>query len=288
MNVQSTIDAVADTLTPSLRRIARTIRANPATAIDNTINELAELCETSVASVVRFCHAIGLSGYAQLRMNLAAEIGKERAQFGDGISFGTDITDVDTIGEIVAKIRSLEILAVEETLAALDLKALGRATDLIDGASRILLYGVGASQIIASDLGHKLLRIGRPAVVLGDSHEAWACAALPSPGSVAIAFSHRGETFETNRFVSLAREAGTASIGLTSSSDSALGQQVDITLTTRARETDFRAGAMASRIAQLAVVDCLFTAIAQRRYDETLRALQVTRAAIHTDANRHP
>lgn len=286
MNIQSTIDAVTNTLTPSLRRIAHAVRANPTTVINSTINELAELCDTSVASVVRFCHAIGLDGYAQLRMNLAAEIGKERAQFGDGISFGTDITDADSLADIVAKIRSLEILAVEETLAALDLGALEQAAALIDGASRVLLYGVGASQIIASDLGHKLLRIGRPAIVLGDPHEAWACAALPNPGSVAIAFSHRGETFETNRFVALAGEAGAQTIGLTSMSESTLGQQVGITLTTRARETDFRAGAMASRIAQLAVVDCLFTAIAQRRYEDTLKALSITRAATQADTHK--
>ena len=52
-------------------------------------------------------------------------------------------------------------------------------------------------------------------------------------------------------------------------------------LTTAARETTFRSGATASRIAQLAVVDCLFVAVAQRSYDRTMRALDDTYSAVH-------
>ena len=37
-------------------------------------------------------------------------------------------------------------------------------------------------------------------------------------------------------------------------------------LTTAARETTFRSGAMASRLAQLTVVDCVFVGVAQRTY----------------------
>jgi DNA-binding MurR/RpiR family transcriptional regulator len=54
----------------------------------------------------------------------------------------------------------------------------------------------------------------------------------------------------------------------------------DYVLTTAARETTFRSGAMASRIAALTVVDCLFVAVAQRNYKQTLRALERTYAAV--------
>ncbi|WP_258567130.1 hypothetical protein [Microbacterium sp. Se5.02b] len=45
------------------------------------------------------------------------------------------------------------------------------------------------------------------------------------------------------------------------------------------RESAFRAGAMVSRIAQLALVDCLFIGVAKRRFAETVDALQRTRQA---------
>jgi DNA-binding MurR/RpiR family transcriptional regulator len=60
---------------------------------------------------------------------------------------------------------------------------------------------------------------------------------------------------------------------------STLDRLVDIALFTEVRETTFRAAAMVSRIAQLAVVDCLFVGVAQRRYPDTVEALRRTREA---------
>ena len=51
-------------------------------------------------------------------------------------------------------------------------------------------------------------------------------------------------------------------------------------LVTADRETTFRSGATASRIAALSVVDVLFVAVAQRRYDATVHALDATRKAV--------
>ena len=277
LSIQSTIDAVVPSLSPSLLRIAQSVRERPAVVIDMTINELAEACSTSVASVVRFCQAIGFAGYAPLRMALATELGKESVQFAAQTGFGADIARDDTLAQMASKLASLEMLAIEETVGGLDFDVLARVVDAIDGASRILLYGVGASQFVGEDLGHKLLRIGRNAVVISDPHEAVAAASLIIEGTVAIGFSHLGETKECLRFVQVAAESGAITVGLTAAKGSSLAAAVDLPLFTEVRETAFRAGAMVSRIAQLAVVDCIFAGVAQRRYDETIDALQRTR-----------
>ncbi len=52
-------------------------------------------------------------------------------------------------------------------------------------------------------------------------------------------------------------------------------------LTTAARETRFRSGALGSRIAQLMVVDCLFTGVAQASYDASMEALRSTYTIVH-------
>lgn len=277
MSIQSTIDAAAASLSPSLARIAAVVRDNPSIVIDNTINELAAACDTSVASVVRFCHAIGFAGYAPLRMALATELGRQSAQFVGQADFGADLGRDDTLPQMAAKLASLEILAIEETLGDLDFAVAERVVDALDGASRILLYGVGASQFVGEDLGHKLLRLGRNAVVLSDPHEAVAAASLQIPGTVAIGFSHLGETVECVRFLEVAAESGATTVALTAVKDSTIARTADHVLFTAVRETAFRAGAMVSRIAQLAVIDCLFVGVAQRRYDETVEALRRTR-----------
>ncbi|WP_136024218.1 MULTISPECIES: MurR/RpiR family transcriptional regulator [Microbacterium] len=276
MSIQSTIEAAASTLTPSLARIALVVRENPSVVIDNTINELAAECETSVASVVRFCRAIGFSGYAPLRMALAAELGKEAAQFSARGAYGSEISDDDTLQEAVSKVAALELLAIEETVARLDFAVLEAAVDVIDRADRILLYGLGASRFVAEDLTHKLLRVGRNAHMPADPHEAVAVSVLPTALTVAIGFSHSGSTLETVRFLETARTSGAATIAVTSAKDSPLARAADHPLFTEVRESTFRAGAMVSRIAQLTLVDCLFIGVAKRRYTETVDALERT------------
>lgn len=278
MSIQSTIEAVAATLPPSLARVAAVIRENPRVVIDNTINEIADECDTSVASVVRFCRAIGFTGYASLRMALATELGKEAAQFS-GRAFGSEISADDSLREAISKLASLELLAIEETIAKLDFVVLEAAIEAIDHAEHVLLYGIGASQFVAKDLAHKLLRVGRNALVLADPHEAVAAPVLQRGPTVAIGFSHGGSTPETVRFLESARANGTTTIGVTSAKDSPLARACDHALFTEVRESTFRAGAMVSRIAQLALVDCLFVGVAKQRFDETVDALRRTREA---------
>lgn len=279
MSIQSTIEAAASTLPPSLARIAAVVRENPSTVIDMTINQLAQECSTSVASVVRFCRAIGFSGYAPLRMALATELGKEAAQFSAKGAFGSEISDEDSLHEAVSKLAALELLAIEETMRKLDFDVLDAAITDIDGAERILLYGIGASQFVAEDLAHKLLRVGRNAHVLTDPHEAVAATVLNAAPTVAIGFSHSGTTGETVRFLRTAGDNDASTIAVTSAKGSPLARAADHALFTEVRESSFRAGAMVSRIAQLALVDCLFIGVAKRRFAETVDALTRTRDA---------
>lgn len=279
MSIQSTVESVLPTLSPSLARVAALLRENPKAVLESSINELADQCGTSVASIVRFCRAIGFTGYTQLRMAMATELGRESVQFADTPAYGAEIADGDSLRSMASKIAALETLAIEETVADLDYEQLEAIVSALDGASRILLFGMGASQFVAQDLGHKLLRIGRMAFVFTDAHEASASASLDFPGTVAIGFSHLGYTTETLQFLAVAKSAGATTIGVTSGQDSKLAQQADHFLLTRVRETSFRAGAMVSRIAQLAVVDCIFLGVAQRRYADTVDALRRTREA---------
>jgi len=267
--------------TPALGRIADAVRTRPGLVLEMTISELATSCGTSVASVVRFCRAVGASGYAELRMSLAAELGRESAQFGAGFTLGAEIARTDSLEDMASKVASLEMLAIEETVASLDFKALKRVVSALEKAQRILLFGIGASHFVAQDLHHKLLRIGRNAFLLSDAHEAWTSALLSSRQTVAIGFSHSGSTADTVRFLDLARANRAITVAITGAPRSQLGEVADEQLLAHARESALRAGAMVSRIAQLAIVDCLFLGLARLRYDETIEALRRTRDVTH-------
>lgn len=281
MGIQSRIEASAASFTPAMRPVADAIIDNPRIVLENTISELAAACNTSVATIVRFCRALGRSGYAQLRMELAAELGREAAQFGPDISLGAEIARSDSLQEMAAKVASLEMLAIDETVSGMDFDGLERVVAALDAAERILLFGIGASQFVAQDLHHKLFRIGRNAFLLADPHEAWSAALLSPKGTVALGFSHSGDTADTVRYLQIARKAGAMTVAITGAPTSPLARAADERLISHARESRLRAGAMVSRIAQLAIVDCLFLGVARQRYEQTVDALQKTRDVTH-------
>ena len=283
MGIQSKIEASAAIFTPTMRRIAKAIRDNPAIVLEKTISQIAEDCGTSVASIVRFCHAVGLSGYTELRMSLATELGKEAAQFGPGLTLGAEIARTDKLEEMAAKVASLEILAIEETVSSLDFKTLERVVAALDQADRILLFGIGASHFVAQDLHQKLFGVGRNAFLMADAHEAWSAALLSPENTVAMGFSHSGMTKDTVQFLDLARQNGALTVAITGAPESRLVRVAEEHLVVHARESALRAGAMVSRIAHLVLVDCLFMGVARLRYEETIDALRRTRDITHPE-----
>jgi DNA-binding MurR/RpiR family transcriptional regulator len=274
--------AAVPALRPSERLIAQLFLDNPADAANLSIAELAARCGTSTTSVVRFFKRIGYSHYKDLRIDLIREVTRERLQNADLATVNGDINREDSLEDIVSKVALNETLSIADTAKVLDIGALARAVDLLKSARRVDSFGVGASSFVGLDLQQKLSRIGRTALNWPDSHSAWTAAATLDGSCVAIAVSHSGATIDTVEFLSLAREAGAATIAITNFSDSPLTQSADVVLTTAARETRFRSGALGSRIAQLMVVDCLFTAVAQASFDESMAAVRTTYKAVHS------
>ncbi len=274
--------AARPALPPSERLIAQLFLDNPAEAANLSIAELAARCGTSTTSVVRFYKRIGYAHYKDLRIDLIREVTREKMQNADLLTVSGDINRDDSLDDIVSKVALNETLSIADTAKALDTQALARAVDLVKAARRVDSFGVGASAFVGLDLQQKLSRIGRTALNWPDSHAAWTSAATLDASCVAIAVSHSGATRDTVEFLTIAREAGAATIALTNFSDSPLAAAADVVLTTAARETRFRSGALGSRIAQLMVVDCLFTAVAQASYDDSMAALRRTYEAVHS------
>lgn len=278
-DVLVTLRGLTPTLVPSLHRVADHILDNPSRAATETISELARAAHTSEATVLRLCRQIGVRGYRELRVALAAESGREQA-LSDNREIGGDIGRTDDLDSIIDSVTFADQQAIADTARTLDRVALAHAVSLVVGARRVDIVGVGASAVVALDLQQKLHRIGLIALTWSDTHAALTAAALLGPADVMIGISHSGATRDTEEAIGEAAGHGAHTIGLTSVPRSPLALKVDVLLVTAARETTFRSGATSSRIAALSVVDVLFVAVAQRRYDATVQALDSTRKAV--------
>lgn len=281
-NITARLRGQLDQLSGAQRRIAEAILEAPAERSNLPIAQLAELAQASQSSVIRFCKSLGLPGYPELKLALAADKAiRNRPEEPQG-----DIAAGDDLRSVVRKITALDAQAVRDTSDLLDIGILEQVIDGLAAAPRTDIYGVGASGIVGADFAQKMTRIGRVAVHYGDAHLGLTSAALLRPGDVALAISHSGSTADTLDMMRTAKEAGATTIAVTNHAGSPLAAEAHLTLLTAARESVFRSGATASRLAQLVVIDCIFVGLAQRTFDETQQALEVTLRAVRNRPGR--
>lgn len=260
------------------QRVAKVVLDNPASVARRSITEVADAAGTSETTVTRFCKAIGVGGYPELRIALAADTARTEARAERDL--GGEIGPEDDLSQVVNKVTFADARAVEETADQLDVATLQQVVDVIAAAGRVDVYGVGASAFVALDLQQKLHRIGRVSFAWNDTHIMLTSAAVLGSGDVAVGISHTGATTDTVEALRTARQRGATTVALTNFPRSPITEVADLVLTTAARETTFRSGAMASRIAQLTVIDCLFIGVAQQHLPTAIGALEATRDAV--------
>ncbi|NUR90367.1 MAG: MurR/RpiR family transcriptional regulator [Nonomuraea sp.] len=264
------IRGVAPTLTATHSRIAEAILADPATVAGSTITELAERCGTSLTTITRFCRELGLAGYPELRLALAAEIGRTDSRPPQDpalIAFSPE----DPMSAVLRSLLVTDLHAMEETAAQLDLAAVDRAVSALVRARVIDVFAVAGSAGVAMDLQLRLHMIGRPCVLWTDVHNAICSANARDHRDVALAISHTGTTAEVVEPLRIAKERGATTIALTNFPRSPISDVADIVLTTAAQDTPLRAGAQAARHTQMLVLDCLYIGVVQRTHDASQR-----------------
>jgi DNA-binding MurR/RpiR family transcriptional regulator len=272
------IGALLPSLAPAEQRVARQILASPAGAAQQTITHLAAAAKTSEATVIRFCRSVGVDGYPQLRLRLARESARREAP--DGRTVGSEIPAGASMAEIISVLAHHEARSIEETAEQLDAETCERVVAALHGASRIDVYGAGASGFIAGHFQQRLHHIGRAAYYWPDVHLALGSAALLGPGDVVVGISHAGTNADVLDVLAVARERGATTVALTNFPRSPISRVADCVLTTAVRETTYRAGETASRAALLTVIDCLFVGVSQRDQDRSRAALRSTSDAV--------
>lgn len=275
--------AERDHLPEQAGRVATVILDDPGGVARLSIGGLAASAGTSEASVTRLAQRLGYAGFPELRLALVTESAGEPT---DRSRITGDITTDDTTGAVKAKVLGSLERSLHDTAAALDDAALEAVADAVVRARRTLVVGIGASGIVAQDLARKLERVGLVAAAMTEYHDAVTSAVAVSPDDVVIGVSHSGETLDVVDPLVRASARGATTVALTSRSTSALARSCDHVLRSVAgTEDSFRPAAMASRAAQLFVVDVLFVAVVQRDHDRMAPLLSASWAAV---SPRHP
>ncbi|MGE7386987.1 MurR/RpiR family transcriptional regulator [Streptomyces sp. NPDC004126] len=277
------IRSLEASLPEAQRALAVFILDDPAGASARTILELSEAVGVSTGSITRLCRTLGLAGYSQLRLALAAEKGAREARDAQGTwrdDIGSGIGEHDPVEQVAAAVARSVAGVVTRTAEGLDPAVLEVAAGRIATARRIELFGVGGSATMATEFQQRLYRIGLPVWSWSDTHVALTGAAVLGRGDVALVLSHSGGTREPREVLAEAASRGATTIAVTNDPESPLAAHAELTLATCVRASGLRAEAVLARHAQMTVLDVLYIAVAQRTYARTTEAMAATQEAV--------
>lgn len=265
-------------LKPSEKKVADFILNNTDEVIGMSIGELAEKSGTSKAAVIRLCKALEFSGYRDLAISIASTAPSLKVEENEYI----DIKAGDDLETIIKNVSLNNKRSIEDTLQVLDGDEVRKAVNLIHKTKRVDFYGVGASGIIALDAQQKFMRINKYASAYTDPHLQATAAANLSTDDVAVIISYSGETKDVIETMEIAKRSGATVISITKYGKNTLSQAADIRLFLSTPETSMRSGAMGSRIAQLNLIDIIFSGVASLEYPHIKKYLDRT----HTVTSR--
>lgn len=273
--VISRLSSMLGDLPPSERKVASYMLEHTESIVGLSVEELARRSGSSKASVIRLCKTLGSKGYRDFSIGLAAELAVSQSN-GTADEY-IDINVGDDVPTIMRNATSHNIRALEDSLALIDPDMVQAAADLLYRARQIDCYGVGASGIVARDVQYKLMRIRKNVTAYEDSHLQLTSAANLGEDSVAVAISWSGETREVIEAARKAKESGATVIALTRRGQNTLGRCADLCFHLSAPEAAIRCGAMSSRMAQMNMVDIIFSCVVSQNYHEVKTYLERTR-----------
>ncbi len=257
----------------SERIVVEYLLENPSVVLENSIHELAEKIYVSPATIVRLCKRLGFDGYREFRQSLIYELALY--QNNERID-KNDIERDDSVESIVDKVTYKNIISLEETRNLIDVEKVKKCVGLLCSCNNILIFGMGASLCVAKDAYLKFLRVNKSCFVVEDWHSQYIQAQNSTTKDIGIFISYSGETAEMIKCLQQINANNTPSILITRFASSTMASLATHVLYTSANESLFRSGATSSRIAQLNMIDILYTAYATANYDQCVSRLNIT------------
>ena len=246
---------------------------NPLAVIRMRIVDLAEKSGVSEPTVVRFCRAVGCTGFQDFKLALAQ-------QLASSPSYGQiAVTDTDSTREYTYKVFDSTVDTLLKVRDSLMLENLEAAVAAICAAGRVEFYGFGASAAVAFDAQHKFFRLQIRSAAYSDPHLQNMSATSLNAGDVIVAISQSGRSEALLDSMELVKNAGGIVIGLAPSA-SPVAKGATIAIEVDAKEDIQIYTPLSSRIAHLAVIDVLAIGVAQKKGPKLQEHLQQLQAGL--------
>lgn len=223
--------------------------------ISHSVTDFAHAISVSTASIVRFCKKAGLSGYPELRLELA-KYTKDNVKTEE--CNDSDVANARSVDGVVSHVISSTKQSIECLRELVDKDDVQKVVEAVLSSRNILIAGIGASSLAAQDLQQKLARIGIFSHFGQSEDFQFVQLVSMSEKDLLILFSYSGNTAFIRKLAENAKNRGIKTVAITKTGKNHLASIADIVLRVSSRESVLREGASVSRIEQLLLVDIIY------------------------------
>ncbi|CEN85068.1 RpiR family transcriptional regulator [[Clostridium] sordellii] len=282
MGVIENLESPNFKVTKSDKILIEYIKNNIKDVFYKPISQIAKESNIGEATITRFSKKMGFNGLQDFKVTLAQEISSLSKNKN---IINSNIENNEPVVDTAKKLLISNINTLESTVDIINGQDIHKSSQLIINAKRIYFVGIGYSGIIAQDSNYKFMRIGLNCVSFDSSHTMIMMASIMEKGDLLIAISHSGETDEIIKTVKLAKENEVDVISITKKKESSLKDISDIHLEYISEETLLETGSISSKLAQIFLIDLIYTQVVKEISSEAIDRKIKTTDAIKTLKN---
>lgn len=269
-----------DVLSNSEKQVADFVLQHAEETVTLTMASLSRQAQVSEPTVIRFCRKLNFTGYQDFKIALA----KGSAYTEETLKvIHEEIKPLDSLEEISGKVINSHILAMQQTFSMMNYEKLQQFLTLVQQAEHLDFFGLGGSGTVAIDVENKFIRTGINTRYCIDSHIQLMWTALRGEKDVIVIFSNSGMTKHFADVMRLARKNKVKIVLITSGKSTVLTKLADLTFQIHAKETSYKKEPSSARIAMLALMDVIVTAIALDKQNMYIDNIYKTRAALEDE-----
>lgn len=236
------------------QKVADFILNNWQETMDLTVVELAKLTEVSEATIIRFCKKIGLTGFHQLKLQMA----KETFLDNDDESGYNGNLGINRMKESIDNIEKSKLDEITETFNSINPDEMKEIIEIISNSNLVEFAAMGNTIPIALDGSYKFNQLG----IKSFSSTIWesqiAFAKGLSKGDTLISISDSGESKNLIRIAKIAKNNGATVILITGNKNSTLSKYSDYIIETFTRELLFHNKYSFTRVSAMSIIDFFF------------------------------
>ena len=239
------------------KKIADYILANAKDVFDLPIAVLAEKSQVSEATISRFCKKLDLTGFHQLKIELAKLANEPETRT---IPFKK--ANLEQRLEQIAHNKATEILS---TTTNIDIKMLKIILKQLENARIIHFAASGNTTPVAIDAAYRFNQIGLPAVVFESWQTQIAYTMNMQSDDLLVVISNSGEAKVLLKNIEIAQKNGIKILAITNHPKSPIAKLANFHLTTTSHEHFFHKEYYFSRIAAMYVIELLFLLLSENQ-----------------------